>query len=69
MAGRLEGMWHESKGWWDQAERVYDDLLETNPANQVRPPHRAQLEVVGDTTIFPRYCHSRPEEYVVKKRV
>ena len=36
LAGRLEGMWHESKGWWDQAERVYDDLLEINPANQVR---------------------------------
>lgn len=32
--GRLEGMWLEANGWWDQAEKVYADLLERNPQDQ-----------------------------------
>ncbi|CAI5492114.1 unnamed protein product [Closterium sp. Naga37s-1] len=32
--GRLEGMWLEAKGWWDQADKVYSDLLESNPQDQ-----------------------------------
>eukprot|EP00271_Cylindrocystis_brebissonii_P006914 TRINITY_DN19848_c1_g1_i1.p1 TRINITY_DN19848_c1_g1~~TRINITY_DN19848_c1_g1_i1.p1 ORF type:complete len:316 (+),score=68.68 TRINITY_DN19848_c1_g1_i1:570-1517(+) len=30
--GKLEGMWLEAKGWWDQAERHYTNLLEEAPA-------------------------------------
>ncbi|BBN12760.1 hypothetical protein Mp_5g22660 [Marchantia polymorpha subsp. ruderalis] len=28
--GRLEGMWMEAKGYWQQAEKVYESLLEVN---------------------------------------
>ncbi|KAL2652129.1 hypothetical protein R1flu_020257 [Riccia fluitans] len=31
--GRLEGMWMEANGYWQQAEKVYATLLEATPAD------------------------------------
>lgn len=33
--GRLEGMWLEAKGAWQQAEKVYSNLLAENPSDTV----------------------------------
>ncbi len=35
-AARLEGMWWEAKGAWQQAESLYSDLLADNPSDSVR---------------------------------
>ncbi|GLJ34783.1 hypothetical protein SUGI_0700050 [Cryptomeria japonica] len=32
--GRLEGMWFEAKGSWEQANKVYSGLLEEHPLDQ-----------------------------------
>lgn len=32
--GRLEGMWLEAKGWWEQADRFYENLLQEHPQDQ-----------------------------------
>eukprot|EP00270_Netrium_digitus_P003982 TRINITY_DN14840_c0_g1_i1.p1 TRINITY_DN14840_c0_g1~~TRINITY_DN14840_c0_g1_i1.p1 ORF type:complete len:349 (+),score=102.02 TRINITY_DN14840_c0_g1_i1:78-1049(+) len=32
--GKLEGMWLEAKGWWEQAGRAYAGMLEDNPQDQ-----------------------------------
>lgn len=42
--GRLEGMWLEARGWWEQADRVYSNLLEEHPAEV--PIHKRKIAML-----------------------
>ena len=33
--GRLEGMFYEAQGNWQQADKVYSDILEQHPSDAV----------------------------------
>ena len=35
-SGRLEGMFYEAQGKWQQADKVYSDILEQHPSDAVK---------------------------------
>ena len=52
--GRLEGMFYEAQGNWQQADKVYSDILEQHPSDAVTFNYILQLTSI-EVVVFSPY--------------
>ena len=51
--GRLEGMFYEAQGNWQQADKVYSDILEQHPSDAVTFNYILQLMSIEVVVFLP----------------